>query len=474
METITFKLTTGQKSYALYIDGAPVEAFNSYMNNIARIEPANTVKSKASDLRVFFAYLNVLDDPDEIGKLNVGMKTGTPLLTEIILQFPNYLSLGSNTSSETLSYLAAKKTKRKPSSHATNQRIISSVRGFLRESAQFQAEMLSASELGLIDLSISPEIMFEGSLFRKEIPVQERKSLLKRSVIAGIISNGPKLGKSSILKARKSFYSPPPEGSSIAKALPHEDALPVLNETKTLRDRLFLSLIMGTGLRENEAANILLQDIDIKAKKVKCIHPKTRPHAYGNEFEAISGETALGMSYKGRTTPETFFIEPFRTIFFDTLQDYLVKERHPLQVGHSFLFVVLRRGEYQGRPLALSSDATRQYAFKQALKRVYKQRGVPMPRGWALHSLRHMYGVHCLNYLVIGYKKDGTPIQGLDKHIVQRLMAHSDLPSTEVYAIPAMELIQNKIDRALQGMQSELILSDQKLQLNSYFGAKLK
>ncbi|MGI9849314.1 tyrosine-type recombinase/integrase [Vibrio vulnificus] len=473
MEHISFKLATGQKSSALYIDGVPVDAYNFYVNDLARTAPENTAMNKAADLRTFFAYLNALDDPDEIVKLNIGVKTGTPLLTEMILQFPNYLSMGTNSSSETLSYLAAKKTKRMPTSHSTNQRIISSVRGFLNESAQFQVEMQSASELGLIDLSLSPDVMFGEALFRKEIPANQRKILLKKSVIAGVVRNGPKLGRSSILKAKKSSYSPAPEGAFVKKALPHEDAIPVLNETRTLRDRLFLSLLMGTGLRETEAASVLLQDIDIKNRSVKCVDPRTRPLAYSNEFEEISGETALRIPYKGRTTPETFFIEPFRTFFFDTLQQYLVKERQPLHVGHSFLFVVLDRGKYLGRPLILSADKTRQYPFKQALKAVYKNRGLPV-RKLALHSLRHMYGVHCRNYIVVGYRKDGTPIQGLDKHIVQRLIAHSDISSTEAYALPDIELTQNKIDRALRLVQSGIISSEQKLLLNSYFGAELK
>ncbi|MCV5275413.1 hypothetical protein OFC49_32275, partial [Escherichia coli] len=92
--------------------------------------------------------------------------------------------------------------------------------------------------------------------------------------------------------------------------------------------------------REIEAANVLIEDIDIRNRKVLCVNPKTRPLAYGNEYEAVIGQTARNMSYKGRITPETLFIEPFRTIFFNTLQDYLKYERAPLNVGHKFLFVV--------------------------------------------------------------------------------------------------------------------------------------
>ncbi|EIU6825702.1 hypothetical protein L5176_002204 [Vibrio parahaemolyticus] len=185
------------------------------------------------------------------------------------------------------------------------------------------------------------------------------------------------------------------------------------------------------------------------------------------------------MAYKGRITPETFFIEPFRTIFFNTLQDYLQDERAPLNVGHKFLFVVLRKGthdgdSYAGKPLVLSADKTRQYPFKQCLKRVYANRGLPCPSGLALHSLRHMYGVHCLNYLIVGFRQDGSPIMGLDKHVVQYLMGHSDITSTEVYAIPEIELTQSKVDRALKLVQSGVLNSDQKLLLNSHFGAGIK
>ncbi|CAE6892156.1 site-specific integrase [Vibrio sp. B1FLJ16] len=473
MESITFTLATGQKSHALYIDGSPVDAFNNYINDIARTEPANTVKSKASDLRTFFGYLNALDDPDKIAELGIGVKTGTPLLTEMILQFPHYLALGNQSPQDTLSHLAARKTNRKPTSHATNQRIISTVRSFLTKSADFQTEMQSASELGLIDLDIDPEVMFKEALFREEIPTHQRKALLRKSVIAGVISNGPKFGKSTILKARKVFSPTFETGSSVSKALSHEDALPILNETSTLRDRLYLSLIMGTGLREIEAANTLIQDIDVKNKKVLCVNPVTRPLAYGNEYESVSGATALTTAYKGRTTAETFFIEPFRTIFFETLHSYLVKERQPLHLAHKFLFVVLKRGEHRGRPLALSSDATRQYILKQCLKKVYAERGLPPPKGKALHSCRHMYGVHCLNYLVIGYRKDGTPIRGLDLNVVQRLMAHANPSSTEVYAIPDIELTQEKVNRAMQLVQSGIVTSDQKLLLNKHFGAEI-
>lgn len=473
MESVNFRLASGQKSYALYINGEPVDAFNCYINDLARTESANTVKSKASDLRIFFAYLNVLDNPDEIAELEVCKKTGTSLLTEIVLQFPLYLSMGRQAPEKSLAALAASKTSRKPTSNVTNQRVISSVRGFLKQSAQLQAELHSASEMGIVDLSVAPEIMFGGSLFRQTMPGNQRKALLKKSVIAGVCRHGARLANSNILKTRKSSTVNQERGSSISKALSHEDVIPVLSEAKTMRDRLFLSLVMGTGLREIEAANVLLQDIDVKNKSIRCVNPLSRPLAYGNAFESFHGETAHDMAYKGRSTEETFFIEPFRTIFFQTLRDYLELERKPLNVGHSFLFVVLRKGETQGRPLSLCADKTRQHAFKQALTRVYEKRGLPKPRGLALHSLRHFYGVYCLNYLCIGLHEDGTPITGLDLNVVQRLMGHASSSATEVYAVPEIRRVMSKVQKALNIVQAIELEEEQKQLLISSFGARL-
>ncbi|OEE68064.1 hypothetical protein A1OO_20250 [Enterovibrio norvegicus FF-33] len=471
MESVNFRLASGQKSYALYINGEPVYAFNRYINDLARTEAANTVKSKASDLRIFFAYLDVLDNPDEITELEVCKDTGTSLLTEIVLQFPLYLSMGRKAPEKSLAALVAGKTNRKPTSNVTNQRVISSVRGFLKQSAKLQAELQSASEMGVVDLSVAPDIMFGESLFRQSMPRSQRKALLKKSLISGVCRNGARLANSTILKTRKSSIVNQERGSSINKALPHEDVMPVLSEAKTMRDRLFISLALGTGLREIEAANILLQDIDVKNKSIRSVNPLSRPLAYGNAFESFHGETAHDMAYKGRSTDETFFIEPFRTIFFRTLRDYLELERKPLNVGHSFLFVVLRKGETQGRPLSLCSDKTRQHAFKQALTRVYKKRGLPKPRGLALHSLRHFYGVYCLNYLCIGFHKDGTPIIGLDLNVVQHLMGHANISATEVYAVPDTSRVMSKVLKALNMTNSVGLDKEQKKLLMGSFGA---
>ncbi|MFA1574118.1 tyrosine-type recombinase/integrase [Vibrio cyclitrophicus] len=473
MESVKFRLATGETSYALYLDGEPVFAFNCYMNDLARSSTFNTVKNKASDLKTFFGYLDALDDPDAIAELNFGVETGTPLLTEMILQFPHYLAKGDKAKKGSLAEFAARTTNRKPTSTGTNQRIISTVRGFLTASAELQAELQSASELDLIDLSLAPEIMFSESLFRQSMPLSERRALLKKSVIAGVCRHGARLSNSTILKSVRGAYTPSAEGSATSKALPHSDAIGILNVTKTYRDRLYLSLLMGTGMREIEAANVLMQDIDVRNKTVSCVNPKSRPLAYGNSFELFSGQANQDSAYKGRNTEHMLFVEPFRSIFFQTLRDYLELERKPLVVGHKYLFVVLRKGEYRGRPLAMSSDKTRQNALKQCLKDVYGKRGLPIPRRLALHSLRHLYGVHCLNYLLIGFDDNDEPIYGLHERVVQRLMGHEKIESTLVYAVPDVTRVIDKVERALNYVQNEAIQQDQLLLLNNHFGADL-
>lgn len=469
MDCISFYLSNGQKSFALYNNGVPVEVFNVYINELARIAAKNTTVNTASDLKTFFVYLDALSDPTKVLRL-VGYLDKTPLLTQVIQSFPFYLARGIENTKESLAYLAAAKTNRQPTSDSTNQRIIASVRRFLRESAALHLELQAASDMGLIDINLAPEAMFKEALFRQPISQSEKQHLFRKSLLAGVISNGPRYANSSLLKYRSGLSFAPPVGSGINKGLPPRDTLPLLNEAKTLRDRCLWALMLGTGLRSIEAFALLLRDINVEERTILCINPTKRPLEYGNTFERISGETLSSTAYKGRETEVTMFIEPFRTIFFETLSHYLREERAPLHCGHQFLFIALKK-PYEGRPLVLSSHKTRQYPFTSALRRVYQMRGQSMPQNnFGLHSTRHFYGTYCLNYMP-SKLQDGNIRYGLMLNTVQQMMGHSSPDSTRIYAIPDLELVRRQAEDALKEITS-IILSDQDQQiLTKHFGA---
>lgn len=451
MQTIPFRLATGQKTYALFFDGEPLEAFNCYILDLAAKSAShNTVKCVASDLRVFFQYLFSFDDADALDKAGIRQLTGD-FLTEAVHQFPLYLALGESAPEQSLAKYAAARTGRKPTSHTTNQRAISSLKGFLVASATKQVELQQVEGMGLIDVAVAPDILFGSVLQRSEIPENQRRKLLKKSMLAGVVRHGPLLANSSLLKARKyNAVDNQAEGSARDKALPHELVIPLLNAASTLRDRCLWALLLGTGLRPVEGLSLLLQDIDVERQQVFCVNPATRPLAYSSRhFERLEGELATDMAFKGRSTEKTLFIEPFKTYFFETLGRYLREERQPLGCDHSFLFVVLK-APFAGRPLVLSSQSTRAHPFKKALVAACKSLRMDVPKRMALHSCRHFYGVHCLNYLITGVDVYGRPIRGLDKYMVQQLMGHMDVKSTEVYAKPAIERIVEQTQNAIK------------------------
>jgi len=467
LDRIAFHLSTGQKSFAFYSDGKPIEALNCYVNDLARSAPKSTTVNVASDLKTFFVYLEALSDLSKISSLD-STYTGTSLLTQIIKQFPLYLARGTENNKDSLAYFAAATTKRRPTQNNTNERIISSVRGFLRASATQHIEMQAVADMGLININLAPEAMFKDALLSKAVSPYERKQLFKKSMFAGVICNGPRLAEGSLLKYKKVFHYAA-KGSGREKWLPPEDTLPLLNAAKTLRDRCLWSLMLGTGLRSIEAFALLLRDINVEEKKISCVNPITRPLEYGNTFERISGEALSSAAYKGRDTEETFFIEPFRTIFFETLPRYLREERAPLHCGHQLLFVVLKK-PYEGRPLVLSDHNTRLYPFRAALERVYKVRGTPMPKNFGLHSTRHFFGMYSLNYLPIQLE-NGNIKHGLNEHTVQRLMGHSSIESTLVYAVPDIEKVRTQTEDAMRLLTSNIVNSTDMKMLAESFGA---
>lgn len=448
MECISYRLSTGQKTYSLFVDGNEVHGFNCYINDVARTSSHNTTKCVAADLRIFFQYLLSFDDVEALASISLRLLTGD-FLTEAVQQFPQYLALGIDAPESSLANFAAIRTGRKPTSHATNQRAISSLKGFLNASARLQAEFQQAEELELIDVAVAPDALFGKTLRRTEIPITQRRALLKKSMIAGVVRYGPLLANSALLKARKYSIGNRDFGSSRKKAIPHELVLPLLNAATTLRDRLLWLLLLGTGLRPVEGLSLLIQDIDIEKQDILCINPASRPHVYTcSEFEELQGQLANDMAFKGRTTEQTLFIEPFKTYFFETLGRYLREERQPIGCDHSFLFVVLK-APYSGRPLVMSSQATRIHSIKQALESVCSNLKIDTPKRMALHACRHFYGVHCLNYLITHYDSNDKPVRGLNKYVVQCLMGHQDISSTEVYARPCIDLVQAQIQQAM-------------------------
>lgn len=165
-------------------------------------------------------------------------------------------------------------------------------------------------------------------------------------------------------------------------------AAPVTDEPLGLRDRAMLELLYACGLRVSELVGLPLAAVDLGMGVVRV----------------------LGKGAKERLVPMG---EPA----VDWLGRYLVEARPVLLAGRpcDALFVT-QRGEAM----------TRQ-AFWYLIKRHARQAGIAA--ALSPHTLRHAFATHLLNH-------------GADLRVVQMLLGHADITTTQIYTHVARERLK--------------------------------
>ena len=222
----------------------------------------------------------------------------------------------------------------------------------------------------------------------------------------------------------------------------------LIDSGRTYRDRALIALLSAIGCREHEALQIRLKDIKFIEKTIHLVDPHTR-HCPG-----LTAAEAEQLNWKGRATPETYFLEPWGDIFWAEISGYMKYERIKTS-GHDFLFQTLS-GDNKGRPLYTSDRSSRNKTFHKHAEAC----GVTLPTGTAIHSLRHSFGVYTLNYHP---RSNGT--MGFELATVAKMMGHSDITNTKKYAKKDRELIIADLVYAKERMhmgnrsQKEILIS---------------
>lgn len=182
----------------------------------------------------------------------------------------------------------------------------------------------------------------------------------------------------------------PKTGRGLPKALSEEDveSLLVAPDTKTtlgVRDRAMLELMYATGLRVSELVGLELSNLNLNQGVIRVI----------------------GKGQKER-------LVPIGDEAYESLKLYLSDGRPALLKGKQTdcVFVTTRK-----------AGMTRQ-AFWYMLRRYAVQCGIS--RKISPHMLRHSFATHLLNH-------------GADLRVVQLLLGHSDLSTTQIYTHIARE-----------------------------------
>ncbi|QRN41086.1 MAG: site-specific tyrosine recombinase XerD [Neisseriaceae bacterium] len=165
--------------------------------------------------------------------------------------------------------------------------------------------------------------------------------------------------------------------------------LPEISNPHGLRDKALLELMYATGMRVSEVIRIRLSEIDINRGMV----------------------TTIGKGNKQR-------IVPFGEVATEWIEKYLHKSRPKLLKANTncdFLFVSQKNG-----------GMTRQLAW-MIVKKYAKLVGF---ENISPHALRHAFATHLLN-------------NGADLRVVQMLLGHSDINTTQIYTHVTNERLKN-------------------------------
>ena len=186
----------------------------------------------------------------------------------------------------------------------------------------------------------------------------------------------------------------PKVGRSLPRSLTEEEveallAAPAVSDPLGHRDRTMLEVLYATGLRVSELVNLKLIQVNLNQGVLKIV-------GKGNRERMIPlGEEAVQWI-------QQFLQGPRVEILLERQTEYLFPTR---------------RGDRM----------TRQ-AFWHIIKRYARKAGVS--KDLSPHTLRHAFATHLLNH-------------GADLRVVQMLLGHSDLSTTQIYTHVARERLKD-------------------------------
>lgn len=186
----------------------------------------------------------------------------------------------------------------------------------------------------------------------------------------------------------------PKKGRSLPKTLTEQDVeqlleAPLLDDPVEFRDRAMLEVLYATGLRVSELVSLQIHEVNLNQGVIRVV-------GKGNKERLIPlGDEAISW-----------------------VRQYLAQAR-PSLLGERISDVIFpsRRGQ----------QMTRQ-TFWHRIKRYALVAGIDKPL--SPHVLRHAFATHLLNH-------------GADLRVVQLLLGHSDLSTTQIYTHVAKQRLQS-------------------------------
>lgn len=332
----------GITSYKLLDSQGAVSAFTVYAGTLAK-HPFNTRKTYCHAVADFFDYFYEagfhLANGDE-GKTGL---TKAELRT-VIESWDDYLTDGEESGKELIRLICTTLPSPKvlKSTSAVKKAALTS---FLLLSDELREESANLISLQLIasPIQVDPEPLFESFHKVVKIGIYERRAMMEKSMLAGVIAGGPRLKRKSQLrnKAIANMFD-------MNRIFPFGLIDTFIKNLPSHRDKALYCLYAASGCRSHEGLQILWRDIDFTAqpRTVKLIDPFRRWN--DPSYRALNAKERDRLAWKGRETDRAFLIEPYASMFFDNLENYMREEYYP-HGQHQFVFQVLH-GKHRGKP----------------------------------------------------------------------------------------------------------------------------
>lgn len=395
--------------------------FMEYLSEVVG-SPQNSLDAAHNDLFPFLQYLAACSELQiEHGSW---MNDTGAYLNRILLMYPSFLAEGVRCPNDFIA-LVAQRLEFEALSPASVRRYLSTLNQFLKFNDKEWVSHQAMCAHFKIDAFATEESLLGQLAQHTSLSSSERKALLNQSMVAGVISGGPKkLARPKILMPKRFRSVGDIKTDLYQKSFPINKVLDLIRHATSYRDICLFSLLAGTGIRTHEAMQLRMSDILVEEETVLILPYSERVQAYSD----VDQDDVAKLSFKGRTSEDVEFLPVFREIFFDHLLYYL-EERDRTHPDHEFLFVVLANNG-RGRPWFLGDATSHNRTFKSTQVRMN------FDRVYGLHSLRHFFGTWMRNYAPnaggFGYPLD----------TVRRAMGHKSSETTEGYTIPdkALEL----------------------------------
>lgn len=377
----------------------------------------NSIDAAVNDLGLFLRYLRKCSELQFKGQPWMS-ETGT-YLNRILLMYPLFLA-EADSSPNTFIAEIAKQIGFTGLREASVRRYISTVNQFVKFNNSEWVSQKALADKTELDVFVSEKNLLIQLSQSLPVDIGKKEMMLNNSMLAGVISGGPRKMARPVLKMPRRFRGIlDPVDKKYNKCFPIDRVLDLIRDSSTYRDICFFSLLAGTGIRTSEAVQMRLEDVDVEEETVKILPYSIRIKAYSD----INENQIAKLVYKGRSSEDVYFLEPFKTIFFSNLLRYITEERDRSDPSHDFLFVTLAKN-IKGRAMFEGDATSHNRTFKATQARI------GMEKKYSLHSLRHFYGTWLRNYAPnnSGY---GYPIE-----VVQKAMGHQNSKTTEGYALP--------------------------------------